>query len=181
MIDVIVDDETIDEITQQKAEKKLAYREIFLPRREQSFVSPTSSETPSHIAQQEQFSTEDMDMDSCSDDEETKTEERKIHIRERFLTRRKQGYAPLLNTSLNTSAMAPAVREALIDSYFGRMPPIVVKFDWDYSQEEMVKDMPIVQKSLLINRKQFLCRVQVSKMKIMIQEMTEKIENKPSY
>ena len=181
LIDVIVDDETIDEITQQKAEKKLAYREIFLPRREQSFVSPTSSETPSHIAQQEQFSTEDMDMDSCSDDEETKTEERKIHIRERFLTRRKQGYAPLLNTSLNTSAMAPAVREALIDSYFGRMPPIVVKFDWDYSQEEMVKDMPIVQKSLLINRKQFLCRVQVSKMKIMIQEMTEKIENKPSY
>ena len=154
LIDEMMDDESVDEVTKQQVAKRLALRERFLRRRVQGYDTSTTSDNVQHIAQEEKYSTEDMDYDRG---EETKIADKKMRIRERFLKRRVQGYAPIKDVDDDISALEPAVREALKDAYFGQAPPIPYDFiAGESSQEAEVKEM-LIQRTL-INRERFLRR-----------------------
>ena len=154
LIDGIIDDESMDEVTKQKAAKRLALRERFLRRRVQGYDTITSSsDNIQPVAQEEKFSTGDFDNDS---EERNIITEKKMRIRERFLKRRVQGYAPLKEGD-DISALEPAVREALKDAYFGQAPPVPFDFTaGESTQDAEVKEL-LVQRTL-INRERFLRR-----------------------
>ena len=203
LIDEMMDDESVDEVTKQRVAKQLSIRERFLRRRVQGYDTSTTSDNIQHIAQEEKYSTEDMvngrlalrerflrrrvqgftekdqiegiltdrgiapqhtkkrdeqfnfsEKSNISEisqfDEsfggESYPMEKVMKLRQRFLKRRVQAFAPIGDDD-DTCSMEPAVREALKDAYFGQAPPEPFSFVAGGKTED--KDMPEIKKLVM--------------------------------
>ena len=182
-IDEMLDDESVDEVTKQKVAKRLALRERFLRRRVQGFVMDSGTATTDEVEEilvDEDIASQHMKrrnevsdfsqksniseislLDDIVGSETSFKIEKKLKLRQRFLKRRVQAYAPIGdNDDDDTSSLEPAVREALKDAYFGQAPPEPFEFTAGgrTEHEDIPNSIKIDVQKKIVNRERFLRR-----------------------